>query len=547
MNLQNWQKEALQTLKEHDYNGVVKVASGKGKTILALKVIAEILEGQKEKKALVVVPTINLMKQWSKEIEKFYPEYSTSFYYGEQKSEIGQIVISVVNSAAKLEFTKTYTIKIFDEIHHYGAELYQSIFSIPTQHTIGLSATPEREDEGDLAIRYGAGKIVYSLSNIKELRERFSLWTVRVPFTMDEYQQYTDIQNEYYKLLHIAGIRSDQIQRLAKKGNKYALRILKLWSQQTTLRTNARNKLPVIKTILESEQTNKIIIFSESITFTETLHTHLPESIIVHSKLSKKEVLNRLAAFREQKTGILIAPRMIDEGYDVPNANVAIIASFTRSPRQMIQRDGRLLRGDDHVRRYTLLIEGIEEEKFFTILRKTGTTDVAFSGEWLRYNNGFIDDNRTKRHLKTFLTHSSQESFEDWLFKKLDLASAKQELDAEFYTLHHDSIERLFSEHPTRWPNLQKRTKQQTTTNIPHNYTLTEVSQLKEQLRKTRTKLFLPDELFNALMRYLDNEPFILDDDTTRGIMSITRHETCPPAWPEELFLMLKDFAGKIS
>lgn len=548
MKLHSWQEEACKTLKKHDYNGVLKVASGKGKTVVALAVIDAVLSKKEKGKAIVVVPTINLMKQWSKEIKKFIPEYTTSFYYGQTKDEHGDIVIAVINSAAKMELQKEYTIKVLDEIHHYGAELYQSIFSLSTNHTVGLSATPEREDEGDLAIRYGAGKIVYSLSNVAELRERFSLWTIRVPFTLDEYQHYTDLQNEYYKLLHIAGMRSDQIEYQARRGNKYALRILKIWSQQMYFRTNARNKIPVIKTILANEQESKVIIFSESIEFTENIQRHIPRSIIVHSKLSKKEVLNRLAAFREQKTGVLIAPKMIDEGYDVPDANVAIIASFTRSARQMIQRDGRLLRKNDYVRRYTLVIEGIEEEKFFTILRKTGTTDIAFAGEWLRWNQGFIDDNESKVHLKTFLSHSSQERYEEWLFKKLDMASAKQQLDSEFYTIHHESIERLFSKNPARWSNLQKRVEQEDVgKEIAHTYSLQESEELKEQLRKVRSRLFLPDEFFLAIMRYLDSEPFVLDEETKKGILSLTRHDEKPPAWPEELYEALKRLSKQIN
>ena len=112
--------------------------------------------------------------------------------------------MSVINSAVEIE--DEFSIKILDEIHRYGAELYRSIFSLKTEHTIGLSATPEREDEGDFAIRYGAGKIVYSLDNLEELKERFHLCTIRVPFTLEEYEKYMELQREYRQILFFSGM-----------------------------------------------------------------------------------------------------------------------------------------------------------------------------------------------------------------------------------------------------------------------------------------------------------------------------------------------------
>ena len=120
--LYEWQENALDALRDHDYNGVVKVASGKGKTILAIAVLEELLRDNPDARALVVVPTIHLMYQWNKEIKRFMPDVSTSYYYGVKKDASGQIVLSVINSAAVAGFKPdTFRIKILDEIHHYGA------------------------------------------------------------------------------------------------------------------------------------------------------------------------------------------------------------------------------------------------------------------------------------------------------------------------------------------------------------------------------------------------------------------------------------------
>ena len=51
-----------------------------------------------------------------------------------------------------------------------------------------------------------------------------------------------------------------------------------------------------------------------------------------------------LRGFSEGKIDILFAMKMLDEGVDVPRAEVGIFCSSTGNPRQFIQRRGRLLR-----------------------------------------------------------------------------------------------------------------------------------------------------------------------------------------------------------
>ncbi|MBU1030359.1 MAG: DEAD/DEAH box helicase [Nanoarchaeota archaeon] len=541
MELYEWQKEAYEELKKHDFKGVVKVASGKGKTVLAIRIIKDVLEEDKNNKALVVVPTINLMYQWRNEIKKFLPNISSSFYFGGKKDLSGRIVLSVINTASKLEFNTPFTIKILDEIHHYGSELYTGIFSLQTDHTIGLSATPEREDEGDLAIRYGAGKIVYSLSNVEELKERFHLCNIRVSLELTEYQRYMDLQREYYQLLRMAAIDVRKVTVMAKRGNKFALRILKIWSQQAKMRHTAKNKIDVIKTIVNLEKDKKIIIFSESIEFSETIGDVLG-AIVVHSQMSKKEVIERLEDFRKRKSAVLVAPRLIDEGYDVPDANIAIVASFTRSSRQMIQRDGRVLRRKDFVRRYTLIIESVEEEKFFSIIRKTNMIDLAKDGLWLRFTQGFIDDSDCKKLFEEYL--ENDEPYEDWLKQKLNLYNLSGQIDVGFYHAHSIAIERLKIEFPNRWSILKSPEKKKKLL-FSTGYSKEEQIKLKDQLRKINAKLLLPDEIFLALMRFIESEEFELDDESREYFKNVASEER-RKYWPEELFEAVSDLVEKI-
>ncbi len=543
MELYDWQEEALTELKKHDYNGVIKVASGKGKTILGIAVIEKVFEEYPDGKALVVVPTINLMYQWKKEVAKFFPEMDVSFWFGGEKDEDGKIVVSVINSASKLEFEKEYAVKILDEVHHYGSELYTSIFSLKTPHTIGLSATPEREDEGDLAIRYGAGRIVYSLNNLEELKRMFKMITIRVPLNTGEYHAYMELQDEYYKLLHMAAIDPKNVQRLAVRGNKYALRILKIWSQQAYIRHMAESKKATIKTIMHAEKDEKTIIFSESIEFSELLGELLENSIVVHSKFSKKEVISRLEDFRAKESAVLIAPRLIDEGYDVPDANVAIVASFTRSSRQMIQRDGRVLRRKDYARRYTLVIGGVEEEKYFSILRKTNTASLAKDGLWLKYEDGLVDDSACSKELEEYLKHD--DDYEEWIVRKLNMCEMAQQLDAGFYEMHRATIDRLRVENPGRWKILCAPEKKKKLL-VKTKYSAEEQRALKEQLRRMNSNVFMPTTLFSAVMRCIEGEEFEMDDEAEEYLEKLVEKDRTD-YWPKELFGCMKKMKRKIS
>jgi superfamily II DNA or RNA helicase len=55
----------------------------------------------------------------------------------------------------------------------------------------------------------------------------------------------------------------------------------------------------------------------------------------------RRETLDRL---RVRRLDAVAAPRVLDEGVDVPDANLGIVMSASRTRRQMIQRMGRILR-----------------------------------------------------------------------------------------------------------------------------------------------------------------------------------------------------------
>lgn len=582
--LREWQEDAYKVFKKNNYNGILKVGTGKGKTVFAIHCINEFMNENPNYRTCIIVPTINLMFQWKKELLKFLDieEDEVSLFYGQEKSISGKIVIYVVNSAVndanlkKAHLLNPFDFMIADECHHYGSNLFSKIFEIHTNNALGLSATPERErdKEGTGKIIEGLGPKVFELNHLDDPKAipNFVIWSILVRLTEEEKNKYEENSFEIVKLnryfLVKFGISPenedyiDKIKKLADKKNPAALKMLSLWSKQSGIKYQAENKLNLVKELVNMEKENKIIIFNERIEFTKKIHEELDNKFsldlfMIHSGLSKKEVQDKLNQFKDSEKGVLIAPRLIDEGYDVPDASVAIVVSFTKSARQMIQRDGRILRKTpekENATRYSLVIEGIEEEKYFEVLRNSDVWEKALEGEWLRYdsdNNSFSDANSFKQGFLNFdkVKQYHKDQFKEWVIKKMDYYESnlknkeieEVERRLDFFSRFIDVIDLLSDEYPNRWRILNEKLKRVCIKNVKYTHQVShnERDILKEELRHISAEVRLSPNVFNAIMRFIENQPFELDDLTKEYIENLTDGKK-PDIWPEKLYLFLQ-------
>jgi superfamily II DNA or RNA helicase len=90
------------------------------------------------------------------------------------------------------------------------------------------------------------------------------------------------------------------------------------------------------------------IAFTESIDSTYEIVTAFSSKSIAaeafHSELKKEERSTIFKGFSDGEIQLLSAPNILDEGIDVPEADLAIIVAGTSQRRQMIQRMGRVMR-----------------------------------------------------------------------------------------------------------------------------------------------------------------------------------------------------------
>lgn len=81
--------------------------------------------------------------------------------------------------------------------------------------------------------------------------------------------------------------------------------------------------------------------------------------------MGKEERSTLFESFKAGKLKAVVAPLVLDEGVDVPEADLAVILASTKTKRQMIQRMGRVLRKkeDGRLARFALLfVEGTSED-----------------------------------------------------------------------------------------------------------------------------------------------------------------------------------------
>ena len=346
--LRPYQKKAIENWISAGKKGCMILPTGSGKTIIAIKLI-EIINSS----TLIVVPTLDLMEQWTKFLSKYF-----------QKIEIGNIggglfnitgiTVSTYDSAyIRSSFIgNKFAFVIFDELHHLAAPGYRTIaeqFTSP--YRLGLTATYEREDSLHLDFPRLVGGIVYQ-SSINELArdKHLASFTVEkryVKLLPEEELEYQKNYNQYLSYLHELGIRYSQIglQKLIMISgkNQYARNALLARNKALDIALNSQSKIEELRKILSENPDKKTIIFTQHNKLVYLISNKFLIPFITH-KSSKQEREDALNGFRDGRYRVLVTSKVLDEGVDVPDAELGIIVSGTGSKREFIQRLGRLLR-----------------------------------------------------------------------------------------------------------------------------------------------------------------------------------------------------------
>ena len=343
-----WQEEALRIWKK-EKKGIIKVVTGGGKTFFASFCIEYLLkENIEDLKIIIFVPSLMLIDQWEVEINHFFKNALTiSTCSGVDKPDLdAQVIISSLDSGEKLLEKLKEKKNIFcivDECHRAGSEKRSQCIKHDWSYTLGLSATPEREHDDafeSILVPY-LGEVFFNYNYLSALKDgvisKFDLVNVYVPLMDDEELEYNKATKKISKRIAVLG-----------KFDMYDPYLKILLINRSRILNNAYLRAPTANKIINLIDSKKWLIFCEQIMQAEIMAELLNRKDLrvakYHTKLSKLERYDNLSKFKDGIADVLISCKSLDEGFDVPDAESAIIVSSSASVRQRIQRMGRVLR-----------------------------------------------------------------------------------------------------------------------------------------------------------------------------------------------------------
>ena len=345
--LRDYQQAALDAWADSNRRGVLELPTGAGKTVIALAAMAGTGTS-----TLVVVPTIDLLEQWQRELETEFDVPIGRLGGGEQRIE--DVTVSTYDSAYLRadDLGDRFGLVVFDEVHHLGAEGYQDIARLlAAPDRLGLTATFERPDGAHEAIRDLVGPRVYEIDADDLAGDHLAPYEIRrieVELSPEERAEYDEAQGTFVDYIRKSNISfnsgSDYLQLVKRSGTDPAAREALLAKQRAReLMMNAANKRHQLARILDRHREDRIIIFTAHTELVYRLSERflLPAITNETGASERREILER---FRDGTYSRIVAANVLDEGVDVPDANVAVVLSGSGSEREFTQRLGRILR-----------------------------------------------------------------------------------------------------------------------------------------------------------------------------------------------------------
>jgi superfamily II DNA or RNA helicase len=362
--LRDYQQAALDAWRDNDDRGVLELPTGSGKTVIGIAAMEALGAA-----TLVVVPTIDLLEQWQRELEREFDREIGRMGGGEQRVET--ITVATYDSAYLRagELGDRFGLVVFDEVHHLGGEGYRDIARLlAAPARLGLTATFERPDGAHEVVADLLGPCVYRIDADELAGDHladYDIKRVEVALTSEERETYERHQETFTDYLRRSGITmrsgSDYQELVKRSGTDPEAREALLAKQRAReVMMNSDRKVERLADLLDRHRDDRVIVFTAHTDLVYRLSERFLLPAITHESgaSERREILER---FRTGEYSRVVTANVLDEGVDVPDANVAILLSGSGSEREFTQRLGRILRPKSDGSR-ALLYELVSEE-----------------------------------------------------------------------------------------------------------------------------------------------------------------------------------------
>jgi superfamily II DNA or RNA helicase len=339
--------EASESSQRRSRWGVLELPTGSGKTVIGLTAIEDL-----QTATIVVVPTIDLLEQWRRELETEFGVPVGQLGGGEQTVE--PLTVSTCDSAYLRadELGDRFGLAVFDEVHHLGGEGYRDIARLlAAPARMGLTATFERPDGAHEVVAELLGEKVYAIDPDELAGEHLAPYDIKrleVELTPGERDRYEDANEVFTNYLAKSDIRmqsgSDYQELVKRSGSDPEAREALLAKQRAReVMMNSKGKVEALEGILADHRDDRVIVFTAHNDLVYRLSERFLLPAVTHQTPSpeRREILGR---FREGDYSKIVTSNVLDEGVDVPDASVAVLLSGSGSEREFTQRLGRILR-----------------------------------------------------------------------------------------------------------------------------------------------------------------------------------------------------------
>jgi len=343
----DYQREAVAAWRQNNRCGTIVLPTGTGKSFVAELCIAEA-----KRATLVVAPTIDLVNQWTMLLEKAFKREIGVLGGGQH--EVRPITVSTYDSAWMHmdRYGNRFGMIVFDEVHHLPSGSFRQAAEMAiAPFRLGLSATPERTDDLHLDLEQLVGPTVYERS-IKELSglylADYDVHRLEINLTAEEQAAYDEARQVFRDFIRINRI----IMRGPQGWNRFLREASRSRDGRAALRAHrdyrrilnsAGAKLDALEQILRDHPGGRVIVFTNDNATVYRISREFLVPCITH-QTDGKERRAILKGFGDGTYSVVVTSRVLNEGVDLPAADVGVVLSGTGTVREHVQRLGRILR-----------------------------------------------------------------------------------------------------------------------------------------------------------------------------------------------------------
>ena len=322
-----WQPHLYPAWRHNNFRGILKATTGAGKTIATCIALQSYLIDHPDARIIILALRKEIITQWQKELINHSIEADVLSY------------MSFVSKCAQNKL-EPYDVLIADECRNLLTPVQSRTLDYHTGHILGLSATPETSDRI-------IGPIIMSIDYDEADICPFTVHYHRFPLTSTQRASYQR--------------KTERVKESMRKNPHDRIN----WAilDRRAFCYDLEQRIPLAINLIEQNEGRRIMLFCERQKQAITLSQALTDSGTPHAlHLSSKKDLQR---FLSHEVDIVISCKMLQEGFNDPSADVAILVSSATTARSNIQIIGRVIRPmpGKHADIYVLLAENTSDEQ----------------------------------------------------------------------------------------------------------------------------------------------------------------------------------------